>query len=143
MHGPAPGTPNRLKRIAPRSDDDSVQRSPFAPPATEDEQADDAVRRGRNAGGVWIVASVAAFGVGLVADSVAAFALTWTTGAALFAIGLVRRAQFWRAARRRLGDATIQRARWRRAEADRESPDRLWAAVALVLVLVGYELWRK
>ena len=120
-----------------------MQRSPFAPPATEDEQADDAVRRGRNAGGIWFVASVAAFGFGLVADSLGAFALTWAVGGALFVVGLVRRSRSWRTARRRLGDATIQRARWRQAEAERDSPDRLWAAVALVLLLVGYELWRK
>lgn len=101
------------------------------------------VRRGRNAGGIWIVASVAAFGIGFLARSPGALAFAWIGGIVLFTIGLAVRAHYWRSARRRLGDATIQRAQWRRADADRDSPGRIVAAVGLVVVLVGYELWRK
>ena len=120
-----------------------MQRSSVAPAITEDVQADQAVRRGRNAGGIWIVGSVAAFGIGFLARSPANLALSWVVGLLLFTIGLVVRARYWRSARRRLGDATIQRAQWRRADIERDSPARIVAAVGLVVVLLGYELWRK
>lgn len=113
-----------------------------APSTVEDQQADEAVARGRNAGGVWIVTSALAFGSGLVARTVESFLLAWALGLALFTIGLVVRARHWRAARRRLGDSTIQRARWRSMENDHDRPKRLAIAVAIVLVLVGLELWR-
>ncbi|MDW3216826.1 MAG: hypothetical protein R8G01_22745 [Ilumatobacteraceae bacterium] len=109
--------------------------------SAEDVQADEAVARGRNAGGVWIVTSVLAFGCGLLARSLGAFVVAWSTGAVLFSIGLVVRARYWQAARRRLGDATIQRARWRSMEADDDRPLRIAAAVLIVLVLLGLELW--
>ena len=114
-----------------------------APSSTEDDRADRAVARGRNAGGTWIIAAVVAFGAGLVSRSGATFVLAWSAGIVLFLIGLVVRARYWRTVRRRLGDATIQRARWRSVDADRDRPERVAAAVALVLVLLGFELWRK
>lgn len=119
-----------------------MQRSPFAPAPTEDELADLAVRRGRNAGGAWIVAAVAAFGLGFVARTPVWFGLAWLAGAGLFTVGLTVRARYWRSARRRLGDATMQRAQWRLAEIDRDGPERIIAAVALVVLLLAYELWR-
>lgn len=120
-----------------------MQRTPVAPALTEDEQADQAVLRGRNAGGIWIVSSFAACGIGFVARSLATLALCWAVGIALFTIGLAVRSRYWRSARRRLGDATIQRARWRCAEVERESSGRILAAVGLVLMLLSYELWRR
>jgi hypothetical protein len=120
-----------------------VQRQRTAPATVEDEQADLAVARGRNAGGVWIIASVLAFGAGLLARSFGTFAIAWLIGGALFSIGLLVRARYWRAARRRLGDATIQRARWRSIEADRERPERAIVAILIVLVLLGLEVWRR
>lgn len=115
----------------------------MAPPSTEDDLADEAVARGRNSGGAWIVAAVLAFGAGLVTRSGATFAVAWSAGLVLFLIGLVVRARYWRSARRRLGDATIQRARWRSVAADHDGPERVAAAAVLVLVLLGLELWRK
>ena len=112
-----------------------------APPSAEDALADEAVARGRNAGGAWIIASVLAFCTGLVASSVGTIVVAWSIGLTLFTIGLVVRNRFWQSARRRLGDATIQRARWRTVGADRDTPRRVAAAVALVLVVLGIELW--
>lgn len=99
--------------------------------------------RGRNAGGAWIIASVLAFGSGLVANSVGTIAVAWSVGLALFTIGLVVRNRYWRSARRRLGDATIQRARWRTVDADRDRPERVALAVVLVLLVLGIELWDR
>ena len=113
----------------------------LAPASREDEQADEAVARGRNAGGAWIVGSVIAFGYGLVGRSPGALAVAWAVGLVLFVIGLVVRTRYWRAARRRLGDATIQRALWR--SVDTEGPGRFATAVILVLLLLSLELWRK
>jgi hypothetical protein len=120
-----------------------VQPHSVASTSAEDELADAAVWRGRRAGAPWIVASVIAFGLGLVARSAGAFSVAWLTGLALFAIGIMVRRRFWRSARRRLGDATIQRARWRSAESDRNGPERLVAAVVLVLLLLGVQLWTR
>lgn len=113
------------------------------PASKEDELADEAVARGRNAGGIWIIGSVLAFGAGFVSRSVGEFAIAWTVGLALFTIGLIVRARYWRSARRRLGDATIQRAMWRLADTDRDGPERFAAAVVLVLLLLSFELWKK
>ena len=88
------------------------------------------------------MASVVAVGVGLVAESIGQLFVAWTFGAALFVVGLARRHLYWRSARRRLGDATVQRAQWRRAETDGGAPERLVAAAAIVVLLLGYELWR-
>ena len=118
-----------------------MQQRHAAPASIEDEQADEAVARGRNAGGSWIVMSTVAFGSGLVARSVGPFVIAWSVGSILFVIGLAVRARYWRSARRRLGDATIQRARWRSMEADRERPERIALAVLIVLLLLGLELW--
>lgn len=120
-----------------------MHRGDTAPSSAEDDLADRAVARGRNAGGTWIIAAFLAFGGGLVARSGSAFALAWSTGIVLFLIGLVVRARYWRSVRRRLGDATIQRARWRSVDADRDGSGRMAAAVVFVLVLLGFELWRK
>ncbi len=120
-----------------------MQRSSVAPTHTEDSHADQAVQRGRKAGGIWIVASFAACGIGFVARSLATLALCWAVAIGLFAIGVAVRARYWRTARRRLGDATIQRAQWRAAAAERESPARIVAAVGLVVMLLSYELWRR
>ena len=120
-----------------------MHRGDTAPPTTDDELADQAVARGRNAGGAWIVAAVLAFGVGLVTRSGATFAVAWSVGLVSFLVGLGVRARYWRSARRRLGDATIQRARWRSVDTVRRGPERLAAAVVLVLVLLGLELWSR
>ena len=85
--------------------------------------------------------STVAFGSGLVARPVGPFVIAWSVGSILFVIGLAVRARYWRSARRRLGDATIQRARWRSMEADRERPERIALAVLIVLLLLGLELW--
>lgn len=105
--------------------------------------ADEAVARGRNAGGAWIVAAVVVFGAGLFADSVRSFAVASLIGLGLFTIGLVARARYWRRARRRLGDATIQRALWRSVEGEYDGSERIAAAVAVVLVLLAFEIWRN
>jgi hypothetical protein len=120
-----------------------VHRGEAAPASTEDDLADEAVARGRNAGGAWIIASVLAFSGGLVASSVGTIAAAWSAGLALFTIGLVVRNRYWRSARRRLGDATIQRARWRTADADLDRPRRVAMAVVLVLIVLGFELWNQ
>jgi len=120
-----------------------VDRSPFAPPRTEDELADVAVRRGRNAGGSWIVASVASFGLGFVAGSLRGFAVTWLIGAGLMTVGLLVRRRYWRSARRRLGDATIQRAQWRHADQERDGPERIIAAIVLVMILLAFQAWSR
>ena len=118
-----------------------MQQRQAAPASIEDEQADEAVARGRNAGGLWIVLSVVAFGSGLVARSVGPFVIAWSAGLVLFLIGLAVRARYWRSARRRLGDATIQRARWRTLGTERERVERIVAALVIVLLLVGIEVW--
>jgi uncharacterized membrane protein YtjA (UPF0391 family) len=110
-----------------------------ATPSTEDDLADEVVARGRNAGGVWIIASVLAFGSGLAATSADTIAVAWSIGLTLFTIGMVVRARYWRSARRRLGDAAIRRARWRTVDTD--GPGRLTVAVVLVLLVLGIELW--
>ncbi len=115
----------------------------MASTSREDQLADEAVARGRNSGGAWIIASVLAFGSGLVTRSIGSFAVAWSVGLVLFTIGLVVRARYWRSVRRRLGDATIQRARWRSVDTDRGGPERVGAAVVLVLLLLGFELWKK
>ena len=120
-----------------------MQRSPFAPALTEDEQADQLVRKGRNAGGAWIVASVAAFGLGFAARSVDHLVIGWVIGVALFSVGMVVRVRFWKSARRSVGDATIQRARWRSTAVEADSPSRIVVALAVVFLLLGYELWKK
>jgi hypothetical protein len=120
-----------------------VDRSPFAPPRTEDELADEAVRRGRNAGGTWIVASVVSFGLGFVARSPRGFAMAWLIGVVLVTIGLLVRRSYWRSIRRRLGDATIQRAQWRSADQERDRPDRIIAAIALVMIVLAFQTWSK
>lgn len=119
-----------------------MDRSPFAPPRTEDELADVAVRRGRNAGGAWIVASVASFGLGFVARSPLGFVVTWLIGVVLAAIGLLVRRRYWQSVRRQLGDATIQRAQWRYAGEERGGPERFIAAIALVMILLAFQAWR-
>lgn len=120
-----------------------VRESDVAPVSREDQLADEAVARGRNAGGAWIVAAVAAFGTGLFADSIRSFAIAWIIGLALFAFGLTARARYWRKAKRRLGDATIQRALWRSVEGEYDGSERVAAAVAVVLVLLAFEIWRN
>lgn len=119
-----------------------MNRSPFAPARTEDELADVAVRHGRNVGGMWVIASVASFGLGFVARSPRGFAVAWLAGVILVTIGLLVRRRYWRSTRRQLGDATIQRAQWRHAEQERDGPERIIAAVALVMLLLAYEIWR-
>jgi hypothetical protein len=119
-----------------------VQRSRYASAPTEDELADLAVRRGRNAGGSWLLGSFVAFGFGLVARSPQELVVAWLIGVALFVVGLLIRSRYWRSARRRLGDATIQRAQWRSTKADRDGSDRVLAAIAIVLLLLAFELWR-
>ena len=120
-----------------------MPRSPLAPTTTEDEVADAAVRRGRSSGGAWIIVSATAFGIGLFGQSLGQFVITWTTGMVLLAIGLAVRARYWRSARRRLGDATVQRALWRSAENDRFGSERLVAAIAVVVLLLTIQLWRR
>ena len=120
-----------------------MHRGDTAPSSIEDALADEAVARGRTVGGIWIVAAVLVFGAGLVARSGATFALAWSTALALTLIGVVVRARYWRSARRRLGDATIQRARWRSVDGDRKGSERITSAVLIVLLLLGFELWRK
>lgn len=120
-----------------------VRDSDLAPASREDQLADEAVARGRNAGGLWIVAAVVAFGTALFAGSVRSFAVAAVIGLVLFAIGLVARARYWRRARRRLGDATIQRALWRSVEGEYDGSERIAAAVAVVLVLLAFEIWRN
>ena len=120
-----------------------MDHGPLATPRTEDELADIAVRRGRNAGGIWIVAAVASFGLGLTAASPGGFALAWAVGATLFAIGLLMRRRYWAAVRRQHGDATIQRAQWRSAERERDGPERIIAAIMLVMVLLAFQAWRR
>ena len=85
--------------------------------------------------------SVIAFGSGLVARSVGPFAIAWSAGLVLFLVGLAVRARYWRSARRRLGDATIQRARWRTVGTGRERLERIITALVIVLLLVGLEVW--
>ena len=120
-----------------------MHRGDTAPSSTEDALADEAVARGRNAGGPWIIAAVLVFGAGLVARSGTTFALAWSAGLALFLVGVSRRARYWRSVRRRLGDATIQRARWRSVEADGSGSGRIALAALVVLLLLGLEVWWK
>lgn len=120
-----------------------MDRSPFAPPRTEDELADDAVRRGRNAGGTWIVLSVASFGLGFVARSPRGFAVTWLIGVGLVTIGLLVRRSYWRSIRRQLGDATVQRAQWRYIDQERDGPERIIVAIALVMIVLAFQTWSK
>ena len=120
-----------------------MPRSPLAPATREDEAADLAVRRGRNAGGAWIVGATAAFGIGLLTQSSSGFLLAWLTGLVLLAIGLTVRARYWRATRRRLGDATVQRALWRSADHGQVRSERIVAAIAIVVFLLAFELWRR
>lgn len=63
-------------------------------------------------------------------------------GFLLFTIGLAVRARYWAAIRRQLGDATVQRALWRSAETDRFASERIVAAIAVVVVLLAFQLWR-
>ena len=118
-----------------------MRESYLAPASREDELADEAVARGRNAGGLWIAASALALGSGLIARTVARFAVAWAAGLVLLTIGLTVRTRYWRAVTRRLGDATIQRARWRTVGTGRERVERIVAALVIVLLLVGLEVW--
>lgn len=120
-----------------------MPRSSLAPLTAEDELADRAVRRGRNAGGTWIVAAIVTFGIGLTARTPGGFVLAWFLGLMLFALGLLVRARYWAAVRRELGDATIQRALWRSADAEQFGSGRIIGALALVVVLLAFELWRS
>ncbi len=122
---------------------DPVEQNQLAPAIVEDEHADLVVRRGRNAGGRWIVASVAVYGWCMVTTSLTEGAIAFGVGTALFTIGMVVRSRFWRRARRELGDAAVQRARWRSAAAERDAPERLIAACAVVVLLVAAQLWRR
>ena len=92
---------------------------------SEDDVADDLVRRGRHAGSGWIIASglALAFAMGIWSLVVNVAALT--TSAVLLALGLRSRRRYWDDAKRQVGDATIQRARWRTVENNRApSPPR-------------------
>ncbi len=114
----------------------------LAPATSEDETADVLVRRGRNVGATWIVGSVVLLGLCLVATTIVQGLLALAGSAVLLATGLQVRARYWRSARRQLGDATVQRARWRSASADRGSPDRIMIAIGLVMVLLAFQAWR-
>ena len=116
---------------------------PLAPTTPEDETADEVVRRGRNVGATWVVASVVLFGLCLVSTSATQAVLALAGAAGLLAIGVAVRARYWRSARRRLGDATVRRAQWRSATADRGSPDRIMISIGLVMVLLAFQAWRK
>lgn len=120
-----------------------MERERLAPATTEDEHADQVVRRGRNAGGGWIVASVSVFGWCLVTTSFGAGAVAFVLGGVLFAIGMFVRARYWKRARRELGDATVQRALWRSTQTERDSSDRLIIACAVVILLLAYQLWKR
>lgn len=115
---------------------------PLAPTTPEDETADLVVRRGRNVGATWIVASVVLFGLCLVSTSAAQGILALAGSVGLLAVGVAVRATYWKSARRRLGDATVRRAQWRSASADRGSPDRIMIAIGLVMVLLAFQAWR-
>ncbi len=115
----------------------------LAPATSEDEAADLVVRRGRNVGGTWIVASVVLLGLCLVASRITQALLSLAASVVLLAIGLRVRARYWRSARRQLGDATVQRARWRSAANGRGSADRIMIAVGLLMVLLAFQAWRS
>jgi len=115
----------------------------LAPTTPEDEAADEVVRRGRNVGATWIIGSILALWLCLVATAWPTGLLALTASAVLLAIGLRVRARYWQDARRQLGDATLQRARWRGASEDRGSRDRIMIAIALVMVLFVFQAWRR
>ncbi len=120
-----------------------MERNQLAPAVAEDEHADLVVRRGRNAGGGWIVASVVTYGWCVVTTSLAEGAIAFLVGSVLFTIGMLVRLRYWRGARRELGDAAVQRALWRSADAAQDSPDWLIKACVLVMLLLAYQLWRS
>lgn len=115
----------------------------LAPTTREDETADQVVRRGRNVGGTWIVASILTLGLCLTASTLIQGVSAFAASVALLLIGLQVRARYWRSARRRLGDATMQRAQWRSANEDRGSPDRIMIAIGLVMVLLAFQAWSR
>ncbi|NNE13089.1 MAG: hypothetical protein HKN41_12685 [Ilumatobacter sp.] len=121
-----------------------MRRSDHLVPATiEDQRADRALERGRNAGGAWIVASALSFAFFLGSGADAAGLIAVGGCVVLLAVGLQVRARFWRSVRREFGDATVQRARWRQADAERESRDRVWWAVGLVALVLASQIWRR
>jgi len=131
-----------LKRDTSRPDVPVMAPDPLAPATSEDETADLVVRRGRNVGGTWIVASVVLFGLCLVATSITLAVPALAGSILLLVTGLRARANYWRSARRQLGDATVRRAQWRSATRDRGSPDRIMIAIGVVLVLLAFQAWR-
>lgn len=92
---------------------------------SEDDVADDLVRRGRHAGSGWIIASGLALAFAMGIWSMVANVIALVTSATLLAVGLRSRRRYWNEARRQVGDATIQRARWRTiSSATEPSPHR-------------------
>lgn len=101
----------------------------------EDETADRRLRRGRTVGGGWIVASGGALGFATGASEVSEGAAWLGVSSALLATALVSRLWFWDRAARELGDAAMQRARWRSARAFDRSPERRIACMVVLVFL--------
>lgn len=115
----------------------------LVPATIEDERADQALERGRNVGGAWVVASALGFAFFLGSGADAAGLVALAVCVALLGVGIHLRLRFWRNVRREFGDATVQRARWRQADADRDSSDRVWWAVGLVALVLASQIWRR
>lgn len=115
----------------------------LSPTTGEDEAADRVVRRGRNVGATWIVASVVLLGLTLVAPTILTGTVALLGSVSLLALGVWMRRRYWSSARRQLGDATLQRAQWRSAADERGSQDRIMIAIAVVLVLLALQAWSR
>ena len=83
---------------------------------SEDDVADDLVRRGRHVGSGWIIASGLALAFSMGIWSLVVNVVALATSVLTLALGLLSRRRYWDEAKRQVGDATIQRARWRTLE---------------------------
>lgn len=110
--------------------------------APSDDVVDHVIRRGRNAGGAWIVASVVVVALGIVVGNPTFLAVAMVVGFACFSIGIAVRVRYWRRARAQVGDDAYQRGKWRRADRERDDLRPKIAALVLVALVLAYRLWR-
>jgi flagellar biosynthesis component FlhA len=110
--------------------------------APSDDVVDHVIRRGRNAGGAWIVASVVVFALGIVVGNPTFSGFAFVVGLACFSIGIAVRVRYWRRARSDLGDEAFQRGKWRDADREAEDPRRIIVALVLVALVITYRLWK-
>lgn len=100
-----------LKQGVPGSDERHVESDHLV--LAEDELADELLRRGRWAGRGWMIASGTGLALAFGSWSVTVNVAGLIACPAFLALGLRTRRRYWDDAARQVGDAAMQRARWR------------------------------